>query len=57
MRKKQPKEYIRTEQYRLRMTDEEASKLDKLSVISGLTKADVIRKALVLYENELRIHY
>ena len=50
MRKKQAKEYVRTDGYRLRMTPEEASKLDQLAVLKGVTKADIIREALKKYE-------
>jgi predicted DNA-binding protein len=33
-------------QYRLRMTDEELEKLEYCSKLTGLTKADVIRKGI-----------
>lgn len=33
-------------QYRIRMTDEELEKLEYCSEVTGLTKADVIRKGI-----------
>lgn len=40
-------------QYRLRMTDEELEKLEYCSKLTGLTKADVIRKGIDKVYNEL----
>lgn len=40
-------------QYRLRMTDEELEKLEYCSKVTGLTKADVIRKGIDKVYNEL----
>ena len=39
-------------QYRLRMTDEESEKLEYCSKITGLTKAEVIRKGIDLILNK-----
>lgn len=46
-KKKKPK---RLKQYRLRMTDKEVERLDRLSVKTGMSKADVLRDALDKYE-------
>jgi predicted DNA-binding protein len=40
-------------QYRIRMTDEELEKLEYCSKVTGLTKADVIRKGIDKVYNEL----
>ena len=37
--------------YRLRLTAEEAEKLEQLSKRTGETKADLLRKAFYMYEN------
>lgn len=39
----------RLKQYRLRMTDKEASRLEDLSAATGMSKADVMRDALDKY--------
>lgn len=41
---------MRNKQYRLRMSDEELKELDRLSKKVGLNKADLIRRALVVFE-------
>ena len=46
---KKRKKPRRQRQYRLRMTDKEASRLEDLSAATGMSKADVMRDALDKY--------
>lgn len=43
----------RIRQYRLRMTDEELMKMQKLSDRLGISMADFIRRSVSLYENTM----
>ena len=43
----------RIRQYRLRMTDEELMKMQKLSNRLGISMADFIRRSVSLYENTM----
>lgn len=48
-----PTESPKTNNYRIRMTDEELQKLEECCSRTGLSKADVIRKGIDLVYNEI----
>lgn len=47
-------ENTKNNQYRLRMTDLELERLDYCCKVTGLTKADVLRKGIDKIYNELK---
>lgn len=58
---KKDAEYVRSETFRMRITREEAFKLEYVSTVTGKTKSDIMREMLEriykdIYEKETEIY-